>query len=58
VDDIVASRGYALLANGMGGLDWAGVPLVAQLLGVTDFEMFLHRLTVIKLHRPGAAEGS
>jgi hypothetical protein len=54
VDDIVASRGYALLANGMGGLDWAGVPLVAQLLGVTDFEMFLHRLTVIKLHRPGS----
>lgn len=36
----------------MGGIDWAGVPLVAEFLGVRDLEMFLHRLTVIKLHRP------
>ena len=49
--DVVASRAYAMLANGMGGLDWSGVPLVAELLGVGDLEMFLHRLTVIKLHR-------
>ena len=40
-----------MLANGMGGLDWSGVPLVAELLGVGDLEMFLHRMTVIKLHR-------
>lgn len=56
VDDIAASRAYALLANGMSGLDWTGLPLVAEMLGVTDLEMFLHRLTVIKLHRPGATE--
>ncbi len=40
----------------MGGLDWAGLPLVAEFLGVTDLEMLMHRLTVIKLHRPGATE--
>ena len=56
VDDIAASRAYALLSNGMGGLDWTSATLVAEMLGVTDFEMFLHRLTVIKLHRPGATE--
>lgn len=56
--DIAASRAYALLANGMGGLDWAGLPLVAEMLGVTDIEMFVHRLSVIKLHRPDVPGGS
>jgi len=44
-------RAYNLLANGSGGLDWAGLPLVAGWLGVRDLDGLLHRLSVIKLHR-------
>lgn len=51
-EDLLALRAYNLLANGMGGIDWAGVPLVFALLGVADPEPMLHRLGVIKLHRP------
>lgn len=36
----------------MGGIDWSGLPVVVELYGITDIEMFMHRLTVIKLHRP------
>lgn len=46
---------HDLLANGMGGLDWAGLPLVASWLGVTDLDGLLARLEVIKLHRPAEA---
>ncbi len=42
---------YGLLSNGMGGLDWAGLPFVCGALGVRDVEGLLQRLTVIKLHR-------
>lgn len=41
-----------MLANGMGGLDWSGLPLAVALLGITDVEGLLHRLQVIKQHRP------
>lgn len=40
-----------LLANGMGGFDWAGLPLVCGWLGVQDIEGLMDRLQVIKLHR-------
>lgn len=43
---------YNLLANGMGGLDWAGLPIVAAYLGITDIEPLIHALGVIKAHRP------
>lgn len=36
----------------MGGFDWAGLPMVLALLGITDVEMLLHRLNTIKAHRP------
>ncbi|MCW7542019.1 hypothetical protein OOT46_29920 [Aquabacterium sp. A7-Y] len=36
----------------MGGLDWAGLLLVVELLGVSDVEALLHRLHIIKTHRP------
>jgi len=52
----VALEAYALLANGSGGFDWAGLPFVVQLLGVTDVELLLRRLCVIKLHRPPTNE--
>ena len=50
--DAAAIRGWNLLANGMGGLDWAGLPLVVALLGVDDVEAFVDRLLVIKTHKP------
>ena len=41
-----------MLANGMGGLDWAGLPIVAELLGIKDIEALVHRLMTIKVWRP------
>jgi hypothetical protein len=42
---------YSLLADRNGGVDWAGLPLVAGWLGVHNVEGLMHRLSVIKLHR-------
>lgn len=53
-DDELAIRGWNLLSNGMGALDWSGLPIVCALLGVTDIEGFITRLSVIKSHRPDA----
>lgn len=39
----------------MGGLDWAGLPMVAAILGVDDLELFVHRLVTIKTHQPPGA---
>lgn len=36
----------------MGGLDWAGLPVVVELLGVEDIEALLLRLATIKHHSP------
>lgn len=43
---------WNLLANGSGGLDWAGLPFVAAMLGVDDVEGLMDRLLVIKTHKP------
>lgn len=48
----MAIRGWNLLSNGMGGIDWAGLPLVVALLGVQEVEPFVDRLLVIKTHKP------
>lgn len=40
------------LHNGHGGFDWAGLPLVVALLGIDDVEALMHRLLVIKTHKP------
>ncbi len=42
---------FNLLANGMGGIDWQGLPLVCGWLGISDVEGLMERLAVIKLHR-------
>lgn len=54
--DVLALRAWNLLANGMGGIDWAGLPLVAALLGIDDAEDLIHRLGVIKNHRAHTPE--
>jgi hypothetical protein len=39
-----------MLSNGMGGMDWAGLPIVCAWLGVTDPEDLLNRIRVIRTH--------
>ncbi len=48
----MAIRIFNALSNGMGGLDWAGLPLHVAYHGVQDVEGLLQRLLVIKTHRP------
>lgn len=43
---------WNLLADGMGGVDWAGLPLLAGLLGIDDVDGLVVRLEVIKTHHP------
>lgn len=43
---------YRLLANGAGGIDWAGLPLLCGWLGVTDVEGLMLRLVAIRMHAP------
>lgn len=40
-----------MLANGMGGLDWAGLPFVVDHLGIQDVDLFVHKLRVILRRR-------
>lgn len=51
-DDRLALRVWNMLANGMGGLDWAGLPLAVAHFGIADVDGLLHRLQVIKSHNP------
>jgi hypothetical protein len=44
-------RAWRLLATGMGGWDWQGLPVVVELLGVTDIEALIERLQTIKTYR-------
>lgn len=48
----MAIRAWNYLSNGHGGLDWSGLPIVAAHLGVADLDGLMHRLLVIKTHRP------
>jgi hypothetical protein len=36
----------------MGGLDWSGLPVVVEVLGISDVERLVRQLKVIKNHRP------
>ncbi len=49
---MLAFTAWRLLGNGMGGIDWAGLDVVIELLGVRDVDGLLQRLAVIKGHRP------
>lgn len=55
-DDQTAFSVFNLLANGMGGLDWAGLPFVCGWLGVQDVEGLVQRLALIKTHRKDKKE--
>lgn len=45
-----------MLANGMGGVDWAGLGLAVEVLGVQDVEELVDALVTIKTH--SAPEGA
>ncbi len=34
--------------NLLGGVEWAGIELVAETLGYTDLELLMHQLVVIR----------
>ena len=42
--------------NTLGGLDWAGLPLVAQLHGVEDLDLLVERLVTIREFQAKLAE--
>mgnify|MGYP001220188524 FL=1 len=50
-EDRLAFSVFNALANGMGGIDWSGLPMVCGWLGVEDMEGLMQRLTLIKAHR-------
>ena len=52
----VAIKAWNLLSNGTGGIDYTGLPMVADMLGFDSIERLLHLLLVIKCHRPGGDE--
>ena len=50
--DVAALKAWNLLANGSGGIDFAGLPLVAEWLDITDIDGLLTRLAVIRTYKP------
>lgn len=49
---LAARRAHSMLANGMGGIDWAGLEVVAALLRVDDIERLVECMHVIRWHKP------
>lgn len=45
-DAALAMRAWYLL----GGMDWAGIPLVAEILGYDDMELLITQLAHIRSH--------
>lgn len=41
-----------LLKNGMGGVDWAGLPYVVAHLGITDVPALIDAIKTIKTYTP------
>ena len=55
-DDMDAINAWRLLGNGMGGIDWSGMPWAIEFLEVTDVLGLITRLHAIKMR--GATDGS
>lgn len=50
---------WNFLANGMGGVNWAGLPLAVEFFGVRDVEALIAAMLVIKAHKaPKDAEAT
>lgn len=50
-----AIKAYNLLSNGTGGIDWAGLDVVVEMLGIEDVEALIEALLCIRL-RPRRGE--
>lgn len=48
----MAIKVWNMLGDGNGGLDYSGLPIVVEWLGITDIDGLLNRLSVIKTHDP------
>jgi hypothetical protein len=52
---MIALKTAAMLANGAGAIDWAGLPVAVALFGVRDVTGLVERLRVIVRHDPQRA---
>lgn len=50
-EDDFAIAAFNLLSNGMGGIDWSGLEIVAVKLGIDDIEGLIDRLHIIRTHK-------
>ncbi len=48
---------WNMLCNGMGSIDWSGLPFAVEWLGVDDVEGLVEGLMTIKSHRPEREAG-
>jgi hypothetical protein len=55
-EDRLALQAWCFLANGAGGIDWAGLPIVAAHLGITDVDGLMHRLYTLRTYTPQTAK--
>lgn len=52
---MIAAKVNAMIANGSGGIDWAGLPYAVAFYGVRDIAGLLTRLQIIRRHDPERA---
>lgn len=57
-DEAVAIAVFNALRTGQGGIDWAGLPLMAEWFGVADLAGLMQRLIVIKTYRKPQERGT
>lgn len=50
-EDAQALKSFRLMSNGMGGLDWSGLPVAVAMYGVRDVSGLIDRLLIIKGHK-------
>jgi hypothetical protein len=50
--DALALKAWGFLANGSGGIEWSGLPVVAAHLGITDLDGLMHRLYTLRTYQP------
>jgi hypothetical protein len=54
----MAIRAHNMLSNGMGGIDWSGLPIAAAHLGVQDMGAFIDAIETVLTHNPEKPEES
>lgn len=42
--------------NLLGGMDWSGIPVIAEMLGFDDIEMLVAQLVVIRDHQKASGD--